>query len=289
MQTIATWMDGPMARFGFASLVAVAAVCCGPSVGRPFGPSASTLDDAGDDAPSSADPIESAGGPPRNGSAADDATASGGDAAAASGEDAALATESDDGSADDATPSGDEGPPEGACAQPLALGDLVIDELMIESVAGTGDYGEWLEVSSTLGCAIDLRGLHGECPHGAKVVTFDVSEDTWIPAHGFFVVADSVDPTVNHDLPGVVIGWLGSPGDVLRNDGTTITLSVAGTVIDALTYPELKLTVGASMEFPGDCAASQRTDFSTWQTATASWFPGFEGTPGAVNSDVSCP
>jgi hypothetical protein len=119
-------------------------------------------------------------------------------------------------------------------------------------------------------------------------VTFDVSDDTWIPPHGFFVVADSVDPSVNHDLPGVVIGWLGSPGDVLRNDGTTITLSVAGTVIDTLTFPKLTLTVGASMEFPSDCDPAERTDFSRWQTATASWFPGFYGTPNAINGDVSC-
>src|SRR5437868_4642485 len=33
----------------------------------------------------------------------------------------------------------------GACARPLGPGDLVIDELMIASVAGAGDHGEWLE------------------------------------------------------------------------------------------------------------------------------------------------
>jgi len=193
----------------------------------------------------------------------------------------------DEASSDDAAPSDDTTPAD-ACPAPLAPGNLLIDELMIESVAGTGDYGEWLEVANLLDCAIDLRGLHGECPHGAKVVTFDVGDDVWIPAHGFFVVADSVDPSINHDLPGVVIGWLGSPGDVLRNDGTTVTLSLAGTAIDTLTYPELTLTVGASREFPSACDPSQRGDFTLWQPATASWFPGFYGTPGAPNSDVSC-
>jgi|HubBroStandDraft_2_1064218.scaffolds.fasta_scaffold23015_2 hypothetical protein len=287
MQTIVASTGKPLARLGFSSLLLVAAMSCAPSSSRPLGAATSGLDDAGDDAPSTVEPAASADEPPRRGSSEDDAAASDGDAGDPSGSDGA-APESDDGSPDDDAPSGDDGPPEGACTQPLAPGDLVIDELMIESVAGTGDYGEWLEVASALDCTVDLRGLHGECPRGAKVVTFDVSDDLWIPPHGFFVVADSVDPTVNHDLPGVVIGWLGSPGDVLRNDGTTITLSVAGTVIDTLTYPELSLTVGASMEFPSDCAPSQRTDFSTWQTATASWFPGFEGTPSAANTDVSC-
>jgi hypothetical protein len=50
--------------------------------------------------------------------------------------------------------------PQGACADPLVQGDLVIDELVIASVAGTGDYGEWPEVRSTLGCAASLQRLH---------------------------------------------------------------------------------------------------------------------------------
>ena len=178
--------------------------------------------------------------------------------------------------------------PDGACPFPLAPGALLIDELLIESVAGTGDYGEWVEVKSNRSCAVDLRGLHGECPKGAKVVTVDVVDDVWLPAGGSFVLADSVDPVQNHYLPGTVVGWRGQPGDVLRNKGTTVTLSLAGTVIDTLTYPALALTVGASLEFPGDCDAGERADFTRWKTAEASWFPGFRGTPNAPNSDVAC-
>ncbi len=176
----------------------------------------------------------------------------------------------------------------GLCAAPLSPADLMIDELMIESVAGAGDYGEWLEVTSTLDCAVNLQGLHGECPHGAKVATFDVTDDTWVPARGTFVVADSSDPVLNHYLPGTVVNWLGQPGDVLRNKGTTVTLSVAGVVIDTLTYPALTLTVGASLAFPSDCDPTLRADFTRWKTSAASWFPGFRGTPNAPNTDVSC-
>jgi hypothetical protein len=262
------------------------AMACAPAVARALGPAPTLGDDAGDDAAAST-PADT---PPSNDPPADDSagdaspTAPASEAGVPSGDKSALGD--DDASGDDAT--GDDGPPQGACTDPLSPGDLVIDELMIESVAGTGDYGEWLEVANAAGCAVNLRGLHGECPKASKVVTVDVSDDVWVPAGGFFVIADSVDPSVNHDLPGTVLGWLGSPGDVLRNDGTTITLSVTGTVIDTLTFPKLTLTVGASLEFPSDCDAGDRGDFSKWQTATSSWFPGFYGTPGAINDDVSC-
>jgi hypothetical protein len=179
--------------------------------------------------------------------------------------------------------------PDGACPSPPSAGDLVIDELMIESVAGSGDYGEWLEVESTRPCALDLRGLHGEAPSGLKVRTFDVTEDLWLAPAGTFVVADSYDPAVNHDLPGTVIAWAGEPGDVLRNKGGTVSLLVQGALIDSVTYPALKLVVGASTSFPADCPVSRRSDWTAWQTSNASWFPGFYGTPNAPNDDVSCP
>lgn len=179
--------------------------------------------------------------------------------------------------------------PDGLCSLPLAPGDLVIDELLVESMAGTGDHGEWLEVTSALPCAIDLRGLHGECPRGGKVAAFDVSDDLWVPAGGTFVVADSVSPAINHDVPGPVVAWHGNLGDVLRNKGTTVTLTMADVVIDSLTYPALSLTVGASLAFPADCDPPLRSDFTRWQTSVASWFPGFKGTPNAPNTDVTCP
>jgi hypothetical protein len=176
----------------------------------------------------------------------------------------------------------------GTCLGALAPGDLVIDELMIESVAGAGDHGEWLEVKSTLGCALDLRGLHGDAPSGNKIRTFDIGGDLWIPAFGWIVVADSNSAAIDHDLPGTVVAWAGQPGDVLRNKGGTVTLHFGGAVIDSITYPSMALTVGASLAFPSDCASSRRSDWTAWQWSTSSWFPGFLGTPGAPNDDVNC-
>jgi hypothetical protein len=207
-----------------------------------------------------------------------------------SGEDATAATYGDAQQPDDAAaePPFDAGP-EGTCARPLSPGDLTLDELMIESVSGTGDHGEWLEVTSTLDCTVDLLGLHGECPRGAKAATFDITGDLWLPPGGTFVVADSIDPAVNHYLPGTVVAWSGNLGDVLRNKGTTVTLLMNDVVIDTLTYPAVSLTVGASLSFPSDCDPASRSDWTLWQTSTASWFPGFLGTPNAPNIDVTCP
>jgi hypothetical protein len=180
--------------------------------------------------------------------------------------------------------------PDGACNSPIHAGDLVIDEVMIASLSGTGDHGEWLEVASTRDCALDLVGLHAECPVGAKVITLDVTSDVWIPARGTFVIADSLEPAVNHALPGVVLAWAGNPGDVLRNEGTTVSLEAGGVLVESLTYPKMKsVPIGTSMEFPSDGALAARSDWLSWQPAQASWFPGFHGTPNAPNDDVTSP
>ena len=49
-----------------------------------------------------------------------------------------------------------------------------------------------------------------------------------------------------------------------------------------MTYPSLTLAVGDSVAFPGDCDAGERADFTKWKRSTASWFPGFLGTPNAA-------
>jgi hypothetical protein len=264
-----------------ACLVFLVPAACG---GRAL-PTASGRDDASDDGAAYGGTIA----PIASGAVADDGAASFAPPGAAVG---ALDSGLDGGAppapvVPPAGPPFDAGPG-GVCALPLAPGDLAIDELMIESVAGAGDHGEWLEVVSRLPCATNLRGLHGECPRGAKAATFDVAGDLWIPALGTFVVADSVSPPVNHDVPAPVVAWRGNQGDVLRNKGSTVTLRMHDVVIDTLTYPALPVGVGASLAFPADCDPSTRSDFGRWQTSVGSWFPGFRGTPNAPNTDVAC-
>lgn len=183
-----------------------------------------------------------------------------------------------------------DGAADGACSAPLAQGDLVIDELMIASHSGTGDHGEWVEVMSTRDCTIDLNGLNAQISHGQGVTTATFASDVLLPPRAAFLIADSSDPTENNNLPGTIVTWgAGLSSDVLKNTGNTITLFTADVTVDALTYTATaKLVDGASMAFPSDCEPSLRTDFHNWQASLASWTPGFFGTPGAPNTDVSC-
>lgn len=180
---------------------------------------------------------------------------------------------------------------DGGCPGGLAAGDLVIDELMIASQPGVGDHGEWIEVRSTQSCTLSLNGLFAEVPHGKGSTIASITTDVWLPAHGFFLIADSALALDNHDLPaGMLVTWgLGNSSDVLKNSGDTITLYTASVVIDALTYPaSAKLVDGASMAFPSDCDPSLRVEFGNWQPSLSSFSPGFFGTPFAPNTDVHC-
>ncbi len=209
-----------------------------------------------------------------------------GDAANPAPVDASFPPDADD--EGDATVDGDVAVPANACAAPLSPGALVFDEVMIASVAGSDDRGQWLEVRSTRTCSVDLLGLHASAPHGQSFRTLDVTSDLWLPAGGFFLIADTLDPTENGALPGLVLAWTGSPADALHKTSDTITLSLGDVMIDTLSYPSKKRTVGTSMAFPSNCAPSLRGDFTTWQPSTASWTPGLFGTPGAPNTDVRC-
>jgi hypothetical protein len=256
------------------------ALHCSPALAPPDGTGAGFTDDAAAAAPLTGD---DGGGAP--GDDAGGAVDPWGDDAAWPGDEAPVTVASGDGGRDALS----DGAPEGACAGPPGAGELVVDELMIESVAGTGDYGEWLELRSTLACAADLRGLHGESANGAKIRSFDVSDDLWLPPGGTLVVADSADPTLNHDLPGLVVSWTGQPGDVLRNAGGTVTLRLDDVVVDTVTWPKYGGAIGTSLEFPADCDPATRSDLGRWKPASASWFPAFRGTPNAPNDDVPCP
>jgi hypothetical protein len=203
-----------------------------------------------------------------------------------------AATDAEDAAAEngDAGDASYGGSADAACSGSLGPGDLVVDELMIASQSGTGDHGEWVEVTSTRSCAIDLNGLYAQVPHGEGTTTAMVTSDLWLPPHAAFLVADSSNPVENHDLPGMIVTWAsGQSSDVLKNSGTTITLFTAAATIDTLTYTATaKLVDGASMAFPADCDPSLRTDFHNWQASLASWTPGFFGSPGRPNTDVSC-
>jgi hypothetical protein len=173
------------------------------------------------------------------------------------------------------------------CDGGLAVGDLNITEMMISSITGSGDSGEWVEITSTRDCWLALKGVSVSSPRGtgSDTATFDVAYD--LAPGATFIVADTADSTKNNGLPGHVLSW--NSTDVLKNGGDTISVKLGDTVIDIVTYPDLTtVTPGTSLAFPVNCAGAERTDWVEWKPSTATYGTDFHGTPNASNTDIAC-
>jgi hypothetical protein len=183
----------------------------------------------------------------------------------------------------------------GMCPGTLAAGDLAIVEFMIQTQAGIGDRGEWVEIQSTRDCTLNLRGLRVESPRGTGAPdAVDVQDDLFLAPNDTFIVADSAFSQDNHGLQGTVLSWIAT--DALKNDGDTITASVGGNVIDTITYGDFGASthLGRSVSFPVDCTWSDRSDWARWSWSFNVYWsaaPGgvsLKGTPNANNDDVAC-
>lgn len=172
------------------------------------------------------------------------------------------------------------------CPTPLAAGDLVVVEIMVSSKSGSGDYGEWVEIKNTRDCWLKLDNVTVASPRGSAATDSVTIDGVELSPGSTIVVADSLDTSKNHDLPGKVFSWDAS--DVLKNDGDTILVKAGEVEIDKVTYPSLTITPGASIAFPSDCGADARTDWTKWTSATEAYGATFKGTPNAHNGDVTC-
>jgi hypothetical protein len=184
----------------------------------------------------------------------------------------------------------DSGKPSNLCQGSVGAGDFKVVEIMIASIAGSGDKGEWIELQSTRSCTQNAKGLVITSPRGVGTDTATVGADMFVPAYGTFVVANSTNTAVNHGLGARVVAFSGEPADVLKNDGDTITVTNGATTVDTLTYPKFgNLVAGSSVSFPWDCAWSDRTDWQRWSYSFTTYGGGaFKGTPNDDNLDVAC-
>jgi hypothetical protein len=241
--------------------------------------------------------VDDATPPTPEASPSDDATASQDAAppdAAAPSADAGMGADSAPPPAEDAAPPMEAGPlvPD-LCPTTLGAGDLAIVEFMLVSQEGGGDLGQWVEVQSTRSCTLNLNGLHAAASATGSPNTMDLTSDVYLPANSMFVIANSLDPALNNELPTtpLLFGWDGSPADVLDTAGGVVTLSNTATsvVIDNFVYPQFQtIIVGTSISFPADCAWSDRSDWARWSFSTHNWYSSFIGTPNAPNTDVTC-
>lgn len=193
----------------------------------------------------------------------------------------------DGGRAVDVADAGSDGFP--ACADGVQPGDVKIVEIMITSASGSGDHGEWVELQSTrTDCVLDLSNLVVSSPRGASPAdSVIITDGLQLDPGATFLVADSADVGVNHDLTMPLYSW--NDSDVLKNDGDEIDVTLGGVTIDTITYPNFSnLEVGTSVSFPADCEWTDRPDWSRWSYSFDLYSGTLAGTPNLPNLDVTC-
>lgn len=194
----------------------------------------------------------------------------------------------------DARPSDASVPPTDAgltttyCAGPLLAGDLIVTEFLISSRAGSGDDGEWVELSSTRTCTLKLGGLVVESPRGTLMDQATLPATAEVGPLGKVLVIGSTAKAAMFALPEPTFVF--AANDVLKNDGDRITVRSGLTVIDRIDYPAFSnVTAARSLAFPKNCPATVRADWARWSLTFSTYAGGAQrGTPGRDNTDITC-
>lgn len=173
---------------------------------------------------------------------------------------------------------------------PLAVGSLVLVELLIKSADGAGDRAEWVELLNPGACTLEVPvGLRIVSPRGTSDDVATVTTAFTLPPKGQFLAGGPGAPS-HPSLP--TIRW--SQSDTLKNTGDTVRVEygegATSIVVDTLSYPSFSnLFAARSVAFPNDCAPLARGSFANWSGSFADYPPGpLTGTPFAPNDDVTC-
>lgn len=158
----------------------------------------------------------------------------------------------------------------------LAVGDLVVTEIMANPGVVSDTVGEWFEIYNASDHAVDLLDLEIAHMSGAGI---RVSNTVVVPADGFAVLGNSISSELS--TGGYPIDYVYS-GFSLRNNSDEIVLRVMDVVIDTVTYsnpPE-----GASLSLTATSLDSASND-SEWNWCTSTNLTsGDKGTPGSANA-----
>ena len=195
----------------------------------------------------------------------------------------------------------------GGSAADLAVGDIVITEIMknphgLSVDSGSADSsdltGEWFEVHNTTGATVNLRGLVLGDNDATDPDRHTIDADVLVAAGGYVVIGNATDDSLNG---GVEVAYAWDTMEFsLGNGDDEIVLSAGGTMLDAVVYTQASFPdyKGYSMEL----ALSGSDDHllndigSNWCEATRAFGPvitypgtGYRGvdrqygTPGAAN------
>ena len=160
----------------------------------------------------------------------------------------------------------------------LAVGELVVTEIMYNPAAVNDSAGEWFEVYNNSGGTVNLDGLVVK----DNASSFTVSSTTLEFDDGEYVVFGINGTTTTNG--GVPVDYDYS-GPALSNSGDVVTLEYNTTVFDSVTYTSSWAGgSGISMSLCPDATDSIDNDTkANWSDAESSYGAGDLGTPGDEN------
>jgi hypothetical protein len=166
----------------------------------------------------------------------------------------------------------------------IQVGDLIVTEILIHSLAVDDSVGEWFEIANVSPTGFDLDGL--QLTDGASD-SFVVDGPTALLPGDRMVFGVDADSTSNGGV-GVDYEYTGFALDdesdaIVVGNGLIVIDAVAYTVTDDVRWGE---AVTRSLD-PGHFDDALNDDSRSWCAATTSYGGGELGTPGAANDD--CP
>jgi hypothetical protein len=185
----------------------------------------------------------------------------------------------------DNIPDGSTDPcPECLTINNIAIGDLVITEIMYNPDEVNDTLGEWFEVYNASGFTVDLNGLVvSRISSSGSSSSFTVSTQLIVPAGAFVVFGNNGDVSNNG---GVIVDYEYG-GFALVNSGIQIMLETPlGVIIDTVDfsggYPPGGDGTALALD-PNFTDSISNDNPASWCSATLAYGIGDLGTPGSPN------
>ncbi|MEY3015662.1 MAG: hypothetical protein RIT45_4397 [Pseudomonadota bacterium] len=165
---------------------------------------------------------------------------------------------------------------------PIASGALVISEMLPNPATVTDANGEWFEIYNPGDAPVTLNGLTITV---GTTSTFTIVVESLKPVvvapKSYAVLGNNADASTNG---GVTLTYAYDKL-ALSNNGTTLTLTSAGTAVDSVTYGDgWPLAGGKSLSLdPGSLDASANDALGAWCFGQAVFGAGDLGSPGQPN------
>lgn len=161
------------------------------------------------------------------------------------------------------------------------VGDLVFSELMVRAKSGTGDDGEWIELTNVSKASIDLEGLALVYKGGTSVKLTGKGKPLTVKPGARFVIGRSTNAAKNF---GAKIDYVQTQV-AMSNSGATLDIKLGKVVIDAVKYTKSSVTLGVALQLSlSKIDAKSNDDIKSWCLATKGYgTSGLKGTPGTEN------